>query len=456
MGQVDELRGALARVLPSVRADLERLVRIPSVSADPSGMALLRTSGNQVAAMLQAAGLSDVEVLQVEGGKPAVLGHRPGPEGAPTVLLYAHHDVQPPGDRALWDSDPFEPVERDGRLFGRGAADDKAGIALHCAALRCLGDGLGVGVTVLVEGEEEIGSPTLPIFLDAYRDRLAADVIVLADSTNWRVGVPGLTTTLRGGVNAVVEVGILHHAVHNGVYGGPVPDALTALSRLLATLHDEHGDVAVAGLTRGPAEPLDLTEDQLRLDAGLLDGVKLIGTGTLTSRLWTSPAIAVIGIDAPSVAEAPMNLAPSARAKLTLRVGHGDDADEARDALVAHLTSYASWGARVTVTPGRTVQPFAAVTSGAAYAAAEAAFSEAWGIAPVKIGVGGSIGFVGPFAQAFPDAEILITGVEDPDTRAHGANESLHLADFERACLAEALLLARLGDGLRGGDSSPR
>jgi acetylornithine deacetylase/succinyl-diaminopimelate desuccinylase-like protein len=446
---VDELRVALARVLPSVRADLERLVRIPSVSADPSASAELRASAEAVAVLLGAAGLGDVEVLQVEGGKPAVLGHRPGPEGAPTVLLYAHHDVQPPGDRALWDTDPFEPTERDGRLFGRGAADDKAGVALHCAALRSLGDDLRVGVTVLVEGEEEIGSPTLPIFLESYRDRLAADVIVLADSMNWRVGVPGLTTTLRGGLNVVVEVRTLKHAVHNGVYGGAVPDALTALTRLLATLHDEEGDVAVAGLSRGSAEPLDLTEDQLRSDAGLLDGVRLIGTGTLTSRLWTSPAIAVIGIDAPPVDQAPMTLAPSARAKLTLRVGPGDEAGATRDALVAHLTSHAPWGASVTVTAGRTVQPFAAVTSGPAYAAAEEAFTSAWGTPPVKIGVGGSIGFVGPFAEAFPGAEILITGVEDPDTRAHGANESLHLADFERACLAEALLLARLGS-LRG------
>jgi cysteinylglycine-S-conjugate dipeptidase len=456
MEQADGLHGVLARLLPSVRADLERLVRIPSVSADPSASAQLRASADEVAAQLGAAGLADVDVLQVQGGKPAVLGHRQGPVGAPTVLLYAHHDVQPAGDRLLWDSDPFEPVERDGRLYARGAADDKAGVVLHCAALRSLGDELGVGVTVLVEGEEEIGSPTLPTFLDTYQDRLAADVIVLADSTNWRVGVPGLTTTLRGGLNVVVEVRTLRHAVHNGVYGGPVPDALTALSRLLATLHDEQGDVAIAGLARGSAEPLDLTEDQLRIDAGLLDGVRLLGTGTLTSRLWTSPAISVIGIDAPSVAEAPMTLMPSARAKLTLRVGPGDDAEAARDALVAHLTSHSPWGAWVTVTAGAPVQPFAAVTSGAAYTAATAAFTEAWGTAPVKIGVGGSIGFVGPFAQAFPRAEILITGVEDPDTRAHGANESLHLADFERACLAETLLLARLADTRTRSDSPVR
>ncbi len=444
MDSLAATRAAVAGVLPDVRGDLERLVRIPSVSADPAASAHLRESADEVAAQLRRAGLADVEVLQVEGGQPAVVGHRPAPPGAPTVLLYAHHDVQPPGDRAEWHSDPFVPVERAGRLFGRGAADDKAGIAVHCAALRALGDDLRVGVTVLVEGEEEIGSPTLPAFLGAHRDRLAADVIVLADSTNWRVGVPALTTSLRGGCSAVVEVRTLRHAVHNGVYGGPVPDALTALARLLATLHDENGDVAVAGLSRGAADPLDLTEKQFREDAGMLDGVRLLGTGNLTSRLWTCPAICVIGIDAPSVDAAAMTLVAQARAKLTLRVGPGDDAADARTALIAHLESHAPWGARVSVTAGRPVQPFEATTSGPAYAAARTAFGQAWDVAPVQIGVGGSIGFVAAFGQAFPAAEILITGVEDPDTRAHAADESLNLADFERACVAEALLLAAL------------
>ena len=210
-------------------------------------------------------------------------------------------------------SDPFEPTERDGRLYGRGAADDKAGIAVHLAALRALGDDLEVGVTVLVEGEEEIGSPTLDRLLATLGDRLAADVIVLTDSTNWRIGVPALTTSLRGGFNAVVEVRTLDHAVHNGVYGGPVPDALTALVRLLATLHDENGDVAVDGLWRTPADPLDLTDEQLRADAGMLDGVRVIGTGTLTSRLWTAPAISVSGIDAPDRRRRADDAVPSAR-----------------------------------------------------------------------------------------------------------------------------------------------
>jgi acetylornithine deacetylase/succinyl-diaminopimelate desuccinylase-like protein len=440
-----DVRSALAASLPAVRAGLERLVRIPSVSADATVLPHVEDCASEVARQLDESGLPEVEVLRAEGGLPAVLGRRPGPPGAPQVLLYAHHDVQPAGDASTWQSDPFEPVERDGRLYGRGAADDKAGIAVHCAALRTLADDVGVGVTVLVEGEEEIGSPTLPALLAEHGDRLAADVLVLADSTNWRVGVPALTTSLRGGVSVLVEVATLRHAVHSGVYGGPVPDALMALARLLATLHDERGDVAVQGLARRVADPLDLTEDRLRADAGMLDGVELIGSGSLTSRLWTAPALSVVGIDAPGI-DVGVALVPSASARLALRIAPGDDAGGARDALVRHLETHAPWGARVRVTAGRPVSPYSATTTGPAYAAARRAFAEAWGVPPVEIGVGGSIGFLAPVAGAFPDAEVLITGVEDPDTRAHAPDESLHLGDFERACLAEALLLHRLGD----------
>jgi cysteinylglycine-S-conjugate dipeptidase len=440
----EPLAAAVRRVLPSVRSDLERLVRIPSVSADPAAAAHLQASAAEVAGLLRRAGLPEVEVLAAEGGQPAVLGRRPGPPGAPTVLLYAHHDVQPAGDRAAWDSDPFEPQVRGGRLYGRGAADDKAGIAVHLAALRAHGDRLPVGVTVLVEGEEEIGSPALARFLAAYSGRIAADVLVLADSANWTAQVPSLTTSLRGGANVTVEVRALRHGVHSGMYGGPVPDALTALCRLLATLHDERGDVAVAGLVRGTADPLDLTEEKLRADSGLLAGVQLIGTGSLTERLWARPAIAVIGIDAPPVDAASNTLLPAARATVSLRVAPGDDETRARAALASHLASRAPWGVQVTVQPGGTVAPYAVRAGGRAYRAAHAALAQAWGRPAVDMGVGGSIAFVTAFARLVPGAEILITGVEDPDTRAHGPNESLDLAVFERACLAETLLLRNL------------
>jgi acetylornithine deacetylase/succinyl-diaminopimelate desuccinylase-like protein len=443
---IEQLTAAVQRALPSLRSDLERLVRIPSVSAEPAAGPQLQASADEVATLLGHAGLPEVDVLTVDGGQPAVLGRRPGPPGAPTVLLYAHHDVQPTGDREGWDSDPFEPTERDGRLYGRGTADDKAGIAAHLAALRAHGDQLPVGVTVLVEGEEEIGSPTLDRFLTEYRDRLRADVVVFADAANWTVDVPSLTTSLRGAAPVVVEVRVLEHGVHSGLYGGPVPDALTALCRLLATLHDERGDVAVAGLVRGQADPLDLTEGQLRADAAVLDGVRLIGTGGLTERLWARPAVTVIGIDAPSVAAASNTLVPVARAKVSLRVAPGDDVTRASAALAAHLEAHAPWGAHVTVQQAATAAPYSAPTGGPAYQAARWALEEAWGSSAVDVGGGGSIPFVTGYAEIFPEAEILISGVEDPDTRAHGANESLHLAMFERACLAETLLLHRLGE----------
>jgi acetylornithine deacetylase/succinyl-diaminopimelate desuccinylase-like protein len=443
---VDEagIEASVREVLPGVRGDLERLVRIPSVSADPAAAPHMRESAAQVAALLRTAGLTEVDVLAADGGQPAVLGHRAGPPGAPTVLLYAHHDVQPPGDPADWDGDPFTPAERDGRLYGRGSADDKAGIAVHLAALRAHGDRLPVGVTVLVEGEEEIGSPTLEAFLDTHAGRLAADVVVFADSANWAVDRPALTTSLRGGANVVVELRTLHRGVHSGVFGGVVPDALTALCRMLATLHDERGDVAVPGLVRGAADPVDLTEARVRAEAGVLDGVRLTGTGGLTERLWAAPAIAVTGIDAPSVAAASNTLLPAARAKVSMRIAPGDDPVRACEALEAHLRAHAPWGARLTVRRVATIAPYAAPAGGRAHAAARAALARGWGAPAVDIGVGGSIAFVTGYAGMFPDAEILITGVEDPDTVAHGPNESLHLATFERACLAEALLLRNL------------
>jgi acetylornithine deacetylase/succinyl-diaminopimelate desuccinylase-like protein len=443
----EQLSETIRQVLPSVRADLERLVRIPSVSADPAAAVYLRDSAGQAAELLSQAGLPDVQILTAGGGQPAVLARRPAPPGAPTVLLYAHHDVQPPGDPAVWSSDPFVPTERDGRLFGRGAADDKAGLAVHLAALRAHGDDLPVGVTVLVEGEEEIGSPTLLPFLDTFSDRLGADVVVFADAVNWTADVPSLTTSLRGGATVTVELRTLDHAIHSGLFGGPVPDALTALCRLLATLHDDDGDVDVAGLARGTADPLDLTEAQLRADAGLLDGVDLIGTGGLTDRLWTAPSITVIGLDAPAVAAASNTLLPVARAKVSLRVAPGDDADRACAALEAHLRAHAPWGARVTLSSGGTAAPYTARTGGRAYQAARQALTRAWGRPALDIGAGGSIPFVTAYAGRFPDAEILVTGVEDPDSRAHGANESLHLATFERACLAEALFLHSMAPG---------
>jgi acetylornithine deacetylase/succinyl-diaminopimelate desuccinylase-like protein len=443
---VVHLREAVQRVLPSVRADLEALVRIPSVSADPALKHEVRRSADATADLFGAEGF-DVSILSTGEGAPAVVAKKPAPAGAPTVLLYAHHDVQPVGDPADWESEPFEPTERGERLYGRGAADDKAGIAAHLAAVRALGGRLPVGVTVFVEGEEEVGSPTLERFLAEHQDTLAADVIVIADSTNWDVGLPALTTTLRGNVDVFVDVATLDHGVHSGMWGGLVPDAMMAMVRLLATLHDDEGNVAVEGLVSGPASDVDYPEERIRTESSLLDGVSLIGSGSPVERLWTKPSISIIGLDTTRTADASNTLIPTVRAKVSLRLAPGDDAASGLQRLTDHLLSHAPWGAKVTVTPGReSGQPGVIDAQGPVYDAARAAFRDAWeGVEPVDIGVGGSIPFIASFQKAFPAAAVLVTGVEDPDTRAHGANEGLHLQEFERVCLAETLLLHRLG-----------
>ena len=426
-------------------------MRIPSVSNAAFEQVYVDASATAVADLLRAVGMPDIQILRAtrpdgREGAPAVVARRPAPAGAATVLLYAHHDVQPPGDEEDWDTVPFEPTERDGRLYGRGAADDKAGVIAHIGALRVLGDSLGVGVTVFVEGEEEIGSPTFGAFLATYTELLTADVIVVADSSNWRVGVPGLTTSLRGLVDLEVEVAVLEHAVHSGMFGGPVLDALTLLSRLIATLHDDAGDVAVAGLVSAPDPMVDYDETELRTDAALVDGARLAGTGPLTARMWTRPALAVVGIDAPSVARASNTVTPRASAKLSLRIAPGQDPTAAFEALRTHLVDHAPFGARVTVTPGELGRPFQAPADSEAMRAARWAFEQAWGTSPVDIGIGGSIPFIADLLDVFPDASILVTGVEDPDSRAHGANESVHLGELEKVVLAEALLLTRLAD----------
>ncbi len=431
-------------VLPSVRADLEDLVRIESVWADPARHDEVRRSADAVSKLLSEAGFDDVRIVS-EGGAPAVIARHPAPPGAPTVLLYAHHDVQPEGEPSQWASPPFEPTERDGRLYGRGSADDKAGIATHLAAFRAHGGQPPVGVTVFVEGEEESGSPSLGRLLASHHDDLAADVIVIADSDNWSTEIPSLTVSLRGLADCVVEVATLDHGLHSGMWGGVVPDALSALVRLLASLHDDDGNVAVAGLHESTAAEIDFPPERVREDTGLLDGVAEIGSGSVPQRLWAKPAITVIGIDTTPIASSSNTLIPRARAKVSMRVAPGGDAATHLKALTRHLEQHAPWGARVTVTPGDLGQPYAIDASGPVYDAARASFRQAWGTDAVDVGVGGSIPFIAEFAAAFPDAQILVTGVEDPGTQAHSINESLHLGVFERAAMSEALLLEALG-----------
>jgi acetylornithine deacetylase/succinyl-diaminopimelate desuccinylase-like protein len=445
-----ELRAAIEREMPGVRADLERLIRIPGIAFAGFDHAHVERSATVVAELLHGCGL-ETSIVRA-GGQPAVIGHRPAPPGAPTVLLYAHHDVQPAGDPTLWDSDPFEPVERAGRLYGRGAADDKAGVMAHLAALRAWGDELPVGVTVLVEGEEEYGSASLDRLITEHADRLRAEVIVVADSDNWDIGLPALTTSLRGQVSCIAEVRTLHSAVHSGMFGGPVPDALTVLARLLSTLHDDNGEIAVDGLAEHAAGTIDYPDGRVRTEAGSLDGVQLIGAGRLADRLWNKPAITVLGIDAPATGKAPNALVATARAKISVRLAPGDDPISAYAALRAHLEKHVPWGAPLQVTWESGGAPCVLRTTGPAYDAARAAVTAAWdGTAPVEIGIGGSIPVVAILQERFGDAAILVTGIEDPYCAAHGPNESLHLAEFTRTCLAQTLLLRNLAPA----DGSP-
>jgi cysteinylglycine-S-conjugate dipeptidase len=454
------IAAAVAGGMPVAVAELGDLVRIPSVSWPAFDPAFVAQSAEAVAGLLRDTGVFErVEVKRAqkagfpdgELGHPAVLATRAARNGRPTVLLYAHHDVQPPGDEASWQTKPFEPTVVGDRIYGRGAADDKAGVVSHVAAIRALagttaagGAELDLGLAVFIEGEEEHGSHSFVNFLADNRDALAADVIVVADSDNWDTETPNLTVALRGACAFNLTVTTLGHASHSGMWGGAAPDAMLATVKLLATLWDENGSVAVAGLASHDAEVPPFEEAELAASAAFAPGVGAIGTGSVLSRLWFQPSITVTGIDAPSIANASNTLVPQVTVRLSMRVAPGQAAADARDALIAHLKANAPFGANLEFSDIESGDPFLVDTRGWAVAAAKQAMADAWGADPVEAGIGGSIPFIADLAQVFPEAQILVTGVEDPDTRAHSPNESLHLGVFKRAILTEALLLARL------------
>ena len=464
MNDRDSLAATLNDRMSQHRSDLETLVAIPSVSAPGFDVAQVRRSAEAVLDLLTQRGLENARLLEIDGAHPAVYADWLHASGAPTVLLYAHHDVQPPGNVESWTSPPFDAQERDGRLFGRGAADDKAGVMVHVAAvdawLRTNG-ALPVNVKLFIEGEEEIGSTHLDDVLAQYVALLQSDVIVLTDSVNWKIGIPALTYLLRGLVDCDIEVRALDHAVHSGMYGGPVPDSLTGLVKLLAAMTDEHGAVAIPGFSddvRRPTEEeqqriaaLDFDEEAFRAEAGLLPGVALGGdpdAGVL-ERLWMRPNATIIGLDAPSVAGSSNTLVPAARARISVRLAPGQDPLRARDILCRWLEDNVPWGLHCTVNPGAVGSPFVAEPTGPVFDAASRALEAAYGHPVVYAGVGGTIPFVEPFAAAFGGATALLTGVEDPDTRAHGIDESLHLEDWQRACMGEVYLFDELARALQ-------
>jgi acetylornithine deacetylase/succinyl-diaminopimelate desuccinylase-like protein len=449
-----ELREAVQAGLPVALSDLGGLVRIPSVSWDGFDPAHVLASASAVRELLAATGVFDtVEIARAPidadlVGQPAVLARRAARNGKPTVLLYAHHDVQPPGNLSDWESAPFEPTVRGDRLYGRGAADDKAGVMAHVAAIRAftsvVGDDFDLGLVAFIEGEEEFGSRSFANFIVEHREALAADVIIIADSDNWDTATPSLTVALRGNVTFKLRISTLAHASHSGMFGGAAPDALLAAIRLLATLHAPDGSVAVDGLTDTDATTPDYSDETFASVAALLQGVDPIGRGSLLSRLWYQPAITITGIDAPTVVNASNTLVPSVTVKVSARIAPGQDAASAFAAIEKHLRAQSAFGAHLDITDVDLGNPFLVDTSGWAVDLAMGAMRDSWGTEPMQTGIGGSIPFISELVEVFPAAQILVTGVADPDARAHSPNESLHLGVFQRAILTEAVLLANL------------
>ncbi len=447
------LRGSVAGLMPQAWQDLQRLVAIPSV-ADPSQFPPQRCleAAEYVREAASGAGIEQCRLLDMPDGHPAVFGHTPAPAGAPTVLLYCHYDVQPPLDDDAWLSPPFQLTDRDGRWYGRGAADCKGNVVAHLTALRALGGGqpagrFPVGIKLIAEGAEEQGTGGLEEFVRRQPEMLAADVVIVLDVGNFAAGVPTVTTSLRGMASVVVTVRTLAAAMHSGMFGGPAPDALIALARMIATLHDEQGDTAITGLACDQGwSGIDYPQQQFRSDAQMLDGVALIGSGSVAEMLWARPAVNVLGIDCPAVAGSTASLQPQARARVSLRVPPGMDPLGAQDALIAHLEAVAPWGAQVEIERDMLAAPFAARIDGPAYERMGQAMELAFGAQMTTAGEGGSIPLCTVLQETYPEAEIILMGVEEPQCLIHAANESVDPREIERVALAEALFLRSCAD----------
>ncbi|MBJ22910.1 MAG: M20/M25/M40 family metallo-hydrolase [bacterium] len=440
--------------------ELTRLVRIPSVSAKGFPASELRCSAEAVAALLSDSGFDDVEVLSQGGGHPYVMGAWLGAgSDAPTLLLYAHYDVQPPGRDAYWRSPAFEPTRvmdegEAGRLYGRGVVDDKAGIVVFAGALRAWlerGTPPPVNLKIVVEGEEEIGSIHLADFLRTHHERLQADVLVLSDTANLATGLPSITTSLRGILNVDVRVRALDHPVHSGMWGGPVPDATSALSRILGRLFHDDGSVAIPDFeadvvapsraARARMEALPIDEAEFRSDVGLVQSAELIARGAeIYERLWYRPALSVIALEGMPIAEAGNQLIAEAAARIGVRLAPGQDPDAMRARVVPFLATNPPWGAEVKIEVEAAAAGWRMEPEGHAFEAAERALRKGYDRAPVHIGCGGGIPFVAPFTEVLGGIPALLLGLEDPICKAHGENESLDLADFRRAMRAVAVL----------------
>jgi len=442
---VDTVRTLAEGIMADVIEDLAALVRIPSCAFPGFPAEPVLTTAEAVVDLLDRYGVPGARLLDVPGGYPAVFAEIAPPPGAPTILLYAHYDIQPAPKEQGWDMEPFEPEIRDERIYGRGTADDKSGVMIIASALRLYGGQPPVGVKVLMEGEEETGS-NLETLIAANPGLVRCDAFVINDGGNMKAGEPELTAALRGIAACDITVRSLKGMAHSGAYGGAAPDALMALIRILDNLLDEHGDVAVPGLTRFEWEDGGIPEDDYRAAAGLLPGVKLMGTGTLASRLWSKPSVTAIGLDATPTEGASNSLIPEAKARISLRIAPGSDPDESLRLLMEHLHASAPWGVEVITAPVHTGNAFMGKTAGPVFTAAREAASEAFGTEPKVTGSGGTIPLLTTLQKLAPDAEFVIWGPGDQHSQVHAANESLDLGELERMIVAEALLLEKLGD----------
>ena len=446
---VEPVEKFVSEVFSQAVGTLGELVKIPGIAWPSFDPQHLEDSAQAVRQLLLDIEIFDfVEVRRSkkpngEFGSPAVLARKAATNGAPHVLLYAHHDVQPPGERELWDSAPFEATLKGDRLYGRGASDDKSGIITHLYSLKALKDlagELNLGITVFIEGEEEAGSESFENFLADNHPDMAADLIVVADSGNWSVDTPALTSTLRGVVSQTFTVRTLDHAVHSGMFGGPLPDAMTAMIKLLATLNDESGNVAIKGLKSVDVAELPYSEELFAEQSGMLPGVSRLGSESILKHNWGAPSVTVIGLDGPRVETSSNTAQPAIQARVSLRLAPNQDPTEGLELLRKHLVENAPWGAKVEF--GHSEQgPGYFAKKGWGSELAHQAFSAIWPNKSVEIGIGGSIPFIAEFAKSFPDAEILVTGVEEPDSRAHSPNESQHLPTLKRAIAAQTLIL---------------
>ena len=441
-----DLRTRISELMPQVREELTELVAMRSV-ADPRQFPAeeCERAADWVREKFDEIGFTDAHLEETADGSMAVVGSRPcGDPDAPTVLLYAHYDVQPPLDDAAWQTPPFELTEVDGRWYGRGTADCKGNIVMHLAALRALGGDVPVNLKLVVEGSEEQGTGGLEAFVPTHADLLAADTILVCDTGNAAVGHPAATVSLRGMVNVVVTMDALATELHSGMFGGAAPDALAALVATLATLRDVQGNTTVTGLdnTRSwsgaPYPP-----EQFAEDAGLVEGASLLGDGTVSDMLWSRPALTILGIDCPPVVGSTAAISPRAAARLNLRIPPGMPPQAAERALVDHLHAAAPWGVHVTVEVEATGSPFEAATDGPAYRAMADAMQEAYGRPMARLGQGGSIPLCNVFAETYPAAELILMGVEEPTALIHAPNESVDPTEISAMALTAALFLQR-------------